>query len=141
MGEHFTCALGVDSFIHAVSKVKKTPGEGANKGFKVTRTTTLRNKHDFAVEGVVVREQLPIYAGEGGIAGVIRKPAALVDADETPTVSEGSEQFSPAAPNCKARWSEVNEHGLGGKKQGMYEWICNVPAGGSILLETEWEVR
>ena len=33
------------------------------------------------------------------------------------------------------------EDGKGGEKDGIYEWVCAIPAGKRVQLETEWDVK
>ncbi|KAI0750058.1 hypothetical protein C8Q80DRAFT_1120131 [Daedaleopsis nitida] len=40
----------------------------------------------------------------------------------------------------KVRWSKVVD-GKGGEKDGMYGWVCGVPAGKKIELEAEWDIK
>lgn len=40
----------------------------------------------------------------------------------------------------RVRWSKI-ENGKGGEKDGMYEWVCSVPAGKKVELLAEWDFR
>ena len=40
----------------------------------------------------------------------------------------------------KVYWTKV-EKGRGGEKDGMYEWVCGIPAGKKVKLEAEWDVK
>ena len=111
----------------------------ASKTTCMTRTTIF-NGHTFDVAGVVVRDVLPQGDAEANIVVTIRKPQGLDFAKEREDVTLQDSVVDGEEASMKARWTKV-EDGKGGKKDGMYEWVCEVQAGQKAELEEEWTVK
>ena len=86
-----------------------------------------------------MRDTIPLGNEEAKIKVMLRKPdgLALAKADEEIAIAlEDTSEVKEA----KVRWAKA-EDGKGGEKDGMYEWLCGIPAGKKVQLETEWDVK
>ena len=81
-----------------------------------------------------MRDVIPLGDESARIQVRLRKPDGLAHAKEGEEVSVGHE-----GEGIRARWT--TEGGLGGEKDGMYEWVCEIPAGKKVQLEAVWEVH
>ena len=102
-----------------------------------TVTTTATNGHPFDISSLILRDAIPLGNEEANIKVMLRKPDGLAqarDGDEVTVSLQGDVE------ETKVRWSKV-ENGKGGEKDGMYEWVCAVPAGKKVALEAEWAVK
>ncbi|KAJ8482395.1 hypothetical protein ONZ51_g5385 [Trametes cubensis] len=45
-----------------------------------------------------------------------------------------------AKTTAKVRWQDMVD-GKGGEKDGLYEWVCTIPAGRKVVLEAQWDVK
>ena len=101
--------------------------------------STVANKHTFDAAGLVVRDTIPLGNEEAKIKVMLRKPdgLALAKADEAIVIAL---EDTSEVKEVKVRWGKV-EDGKGGEKDGMYEWVCGIPAGQKVQLETVWDVK
>ena len=136
--------LGVDAALR-VSYVNKSRTEyeprrnfaEPSKTTTRTVTTTVTNGHDFDIPALVVRDVIPLGDEDANIQVMLRKPEGLArakDGEEIAVEVEGD------AKDVKVRWTKP-EDGKGGEKDGMYEWVCGVPARKKARLEAEWDVK
>ena len=138
-GDTFQCTLGADPSIRLT--FVRTSTTGAVEGgafaeqFKTTTyhaTTTVRNKHRFALERLLVRDSVPLVpAEEKRTRVVLREPSGLADA------APGAEVKIEGAV---VRWAKDGE-GKSGEKDGKMEWEAKVESGGEVTLVLEYEVR
>ena len=146
MNDSFECVLGVDTALrvtyHTDARTVHEPGRSFAEPTRTTTSTvaiTVSNKHAFDVTGLVVRDTIPLGNEEAKIKVMLWKPdgLALAKADEAIVITlENTSEVKEA----KVRWAKV-EDGKGGEKDGMYEWVCGIPAGQKVQLETEWDVK
>ena len=97
-----------------------------------TATTTVANRHTFDIVGLVVRDVVPLGDENARIQVTLRKPNRLINATGDIFVGHKREDI-------RVRWTI--EGGVGGKKHGMYEWVCRIPAGKRVYLKAVWEVH
>ncbi|RPD54804.1 hypothetical protein L226DRAFT_616532 [Lentinus tigrinus ALCF2SS1-7] len=142
--ESFDCVLGVDTAIKVSSEQKSRTEQEPERNFAeptqtATQTllTTVTNGHKFDVSDVIVRGAIPLGNDASKIKVALRKPEGLARASDGENVPVS---LSADSKNVKVRWTTPKD-GKGGEKDGLYEWICNVPAGKAIVLETEWDVK
>ena len=143
-GESFTVVLGVDPLLRVSSKMEKRISEdGRTRTY--TTTATLKNTHDFDLERVVVRAQGPVFdpRDTAESQAVLRKPPGLADLDDDDEIMTLTRKLlrGVQARRVTVRWSKMTGNGVGGKKDGMFEWECNVGAGEELRLEAEWDVN
>ena len=136
--------LGVDTALsvtyHTSSRTVHEPVRSFAEPTKTTTctaVTTVANKHQFEVSGLVVRDTVPLGNGEADIKVMLRKPDGLARAKEGEEVTVG---LDGDVKEAKVRWAKVDD-GKGGEKDGMYEWVCGIPAGGKAQLDGEWDVK
>ena len=96
---------------------------------------TIANSHPFDIADLLVRDTIPLGDDDAGIRVTLRKPEGLARATDGEEIIVGAEGEA-----VRVRWGAV-ENGFGGEKDGMYEWVCGVPAGKKVVLETVWEVQ
>ena len=96
---------------------------------------TIANSHPSDIADLLVRDAIPLGDDEAGIRVTLRKPERLARATDGEEIAVGE-----GAEAVRVRWAAV-EDGVGGERDGMYEWVCGVPAGKKVVLETVWEVR
>ncbi|KAI0356941.1 hypothetical protein OH77DRAFT_1400184 [Trametes cingulata] len=143
VGESFGCVLGVDTSLKvSYRKDSKTEHEPRrnfaepHKTTKCTAVTTIRNQHTFDIAELIVRDAIPLGNDDSQVAVSLRKPEGLAkskDGEEV-SVSLGDDV------TAKARWTKVVD-GKGGEKDGLYEWVCSIPAGKTVALEAQWDVK
>ncbi len=68
---------------------------------------------------------------------MLRKPEGLAQIKDGEEITVGS---MGDVKEVKARWSKV-DNGKGGEKDGMYEWVCAIPAGKKVRVEAEWAIK
>ena len=143
--ESFECVLGIDTALRVSyatdSRTVEEPARSFAEPFKTTTrsaTTGVTNGHAFDIANLVVRDALPLGDSDANIKVVLRAPGGLAHAqadDAVPVdVEEGDVQ------DVKVRWTKVVD-GRGGEKDGMYEWLCGIPAGKKVVLKAEWDIR
>ncbi|KAI0750057.1 hypothetical protein C8Q80DRAFT_1165901 [Daedaleopsis nitida] len=144
--ESFTCVLGIDTALkvdHSRSSTTSREPElrsfaEPNKTTTRTTVTTVRNGHLSDISGLVVRDALPLGNEFASVKVVLRKPDGLA------AVKEGGEaavDLGEGVQDAKVRWTKV-EHGRGGEKDGMFEWVCGtVAAGKEVAFEAEWAIK
>ncbi|KAI0045247.1 hypothetical protein FA95DRAFT_1589849 [Auriscalpium vulgare] len=137
----FDCTLGADPAVRIrytrTAAAQTAPARLFSEQMRTTTYTSravLRNTHAFAVRALIVRDALPVAGG--GVSTVLRRPDGLAGAkDEDVTLAaEGKGE------GRKVRWGKTVD-GKGGKKDGMFEWVCALGAGEEIVLETVWDVQ
>ena len=133
--------LGVDTLLRisyeTQSQIQHAPKLNFVEPYKTTTrtvTTTVTNGHPFDITGLVVRDVVPLGDESARIQVTLRKPDGLARAKDGEEVSVGHD-----GEDIRARWT--TEGGLGGEKDGMYEWVCGIPAGKKVHLEAVWEVH
>lgn len=144
MNESFDCVLGIDTALRVTYNQKSRTEQEPERSFAERTTTTTRtitttvtNGHAFDVGMLVIRDAIPLGNEDANIKVMLRKPEGLAQA------KDGEDVIVPLegeVNQVKARWSKV-EDGKGGEKDGMYEWVCAVPAGKKVNLEAEWAVK
>ena len=146
VNESFECVLGVDTALrvtyHTNARTVHEPARSFAEPTKTTTSTvviTVANKHTFDVAGLVVRDTIPLGNEDAKIKVMLRKPDGLALAKVNEEVEVALESTSEVK-EARVRWGKV-EDGKGGEKDGMYEWVCAIPAGQKVQLETEWDVK
>ncbi|KAI0372457.1 hypothetical protein BV20DRAFT_1050781 [Pilatotrama ljubarskyi] len=142
-GESFGCVLGIDTSLKvSYRRDLKTEHEPRRNFAEPQKTTTctvmttIRNQHTFDIGELIVRDAIPLGNDDSQVAVSLRKPEGLAksrDGEEI-SISLGDER------TAKVRWTKVVD-GKGGEKDGLYEWVCSIPAGQSIVLEAQWDVK
>ncbi|KAI9001458.1 hypothetical protein BD414DRAFT_432034 [Trametes punicea] len=147
--EQFDCVFGVDPNLKVLyqqsEKIQYEPRRSFAEPQKTTTRTTLttvKNQHKFNIAQLVIRDAIPLGSETDKIAVVLRKPPGLAEAKEGQEVivqvdADGNESEKAEA---NVRWSEVVD-GQGGEKDGLFEWVCTIPAGKKITLESQWDVK
>jgi hypothetical protein len=139
-GDTFDCTFGVDyalpiTYVRRHSATESDGGAFADRQKTTTYNiqVTVKNKHRFAITGLVIRDSVPIATQEikQKIKVVLREPDGLADVAQGELVS-----VDVAGGKAKARWAAPD-----GDKEGSYEWICNIDAGKALTLATKFEVR
>lgn len=65
---------------------------------------------------------------------ILRRPEGLADAKDGEVVNVRS------SDGLKVMWEKLVD-GVGGERQGKFEWKWKVDAGAKATLESEWEVK
>jgi len=119
------------------AKTVKSSGGAFSEEQKTTTVTaqiTVQNKHQFPLTRLIVRDLIPTSADER-VKVILRKPDGLAN------LKQGDElALASIAPGLKVRWNKQQD-GNGGEKEGTFEWLWTVAAGGNILLESEWDIK
>ncbi|KAI0636279.1 hypothetical protein C8Q77DRAFT_637351 [Trametes polyzona] len=149
VNESFECVLGVDTALKVTfrqeSKTEHEPRRSFAEPIKMTirtTTTTISNQHPHAVSDLIVRDAIPLGNEDAKVSVTLRKPAGLAEAlegDEV-VVDDGDGEGKEGGASAKVRWSKVVD-GKGGEKDGLYEWVCVIPAGKKISLETQCDIK
>ncbi len=144
VGESFTCVLGVDTALKVSYKEQSRTDQDAVRNFvdptkTTTRmvTTTVMNGHVFEIAGVIVRDAIPLGDADAKVKVTLQKPEGLSAAKDGEDVSVDSGSH---LKDVKVRWTSIKD-GEGGEKDGLYEWVCSIPAGEEVVLQTEWAVK
>ncbi|KAI0695487.1 hypothetical protein C8T65DRAFT_584266 [Cerioporus squamosus] len=144
VNESLDCVFGIDTALRVTysqkSHTEHEPGRSFAEPTKTTTrtiTTTATNGHVFDIETLVVRDAIPLGNEDANIKVMLRKPDGLAQAKDGEEVTVSLEG---EVKKARARWSKV-ENGKGGEKDGVYEWVCTVPAGKKVTLEAEWTVK
>lgn len=137
----FDCTLGADSSTRiSYSRTFKTVRNDAGAFAEVskvttyTNSTTIHNKHRFALSEVIIRDIIPL-SDNNAVKVILRKPAGLAEAADGDIVNMKNVQ-----EGLKARWSPLIE-GKGGEKQGRFEFLLKVDAGAKVTVESGWDVK
>ncbi|KAI0763312.1 hypothetical protein BD413DRAFT_720002 [Trametes elegans] len=141
--ESFACVLGIDPSLKVSyeqnAKTEHEPRRNfaePHKTTTLTDTTTVTNTHAFAVYPLIVRGAVPLGNEQVQIAVNLRKPSGLAEAKDGQEV-----EVDVGLPErAKVRWTRVVD-GKGGEKDGLYEWVCSIPAGGKVTLEAQRDVK
>ncbi|KAI0037214.1 hypothetical protein K488DRAFT_39409 [Vararia minispora EC-137] len=143
-GDTFDCALGSDagmrvSYARLSKKENKRAGVFSEQTLSTTFTarTILRNTHQYALDAVIVRDNIPVSDDNTKVRVVLNKPQVLADAED----NEDREVTCEEGGNCIVRWTKVDDASKGGKKDGMYEWMCKVGPGEKVVLLMAWTVK
>ncbi|RDX46294.1 hypothetical protein OH76DRAFT_1386908 [Lentinus brumalis] len=144
VGESFTCVLGVDTALKISYKEQSRTDQDAVRNFvDPTKTTTrmvttiVMNGHVFEIAGVIVRDAIPLGDADAKVKVTLQKPEGLAAAKDGEDVSVDSGSH---LKDVKVRWTSIKD-GEGGEKDGLYEWVCSIPAGEEVVLQTEWAVK
>ncbi|RPD54836.1 hypothetical protein L226DRAFT_493613 [Lentinus tigrinus ALCF2SS1-7] len=144
VNESFDCVIGIDTALRVTynrkSRTEQEPERSFAERTKTTTrtiTTTATNGHPFDISNLVIRDSIPLGNEEANIKVMLGKPDGLARARDREEVTVG---LVGEVTEAKVRWSKV-ENGRGGEKDGMYEWVCVVPAGKKVQLEAEWAVK
>ncbi|KAH9902416.1 hypothetical protein C8Q73DRAFT_670138 [Cubamyces lactineus] len=149
MNDSFACVLGVDTALklsyNQTSKTEHEPRRNFAEPQKTTtRTvlTTITNRHPFDIPKLIVRDAIPLGNEDSKLTVVLRKPVGLAETKEgqevvvkLDTTGEGDAKLT-----AKVRWQDMVD-GKGGEKDGLYEWVCAIPAGKKVILEAQWDVK
>ncbi|KAI0687754.1 hypothetical protein C8T65DRAFT_619921 [Cerioporus squamosus] len=144
VNESFDCVLGIDTALRGTynqqSRTEHEPGRTFDEPTKTTTrtiTTIATNGHRFDISNLIIRDVIPLGNEAANIKVMLRKPAGLAQVKDGEEVAVG---LAGEVKEARARWSKV-ENGKGGEKDGMYEWVCAVPAGKKVNLEAEFAVK
>ncbi|KAJ8482397.1 hypothetical protein ONZ51_g5383 [Trametes cubensis] len=149
MNDSFACVLGVDTALklsyNQTSKTEHEPRRNFAEPQKTTtRTvlTTITNRHPFDIPKLVVRDAIPLGNEESKLTVVLRKPVGLAETKEGQdvVVKLDMKGEGDAKTTAKVRWQDMVD-GKGGEKDGLYEWVCTIPAGRKVVLEAQWDVK
>ncbi|RPD54841.1 hypothetical protein L226DRAFT_539362 [Lentinus tigrinus ALCF2SS1-7] len=144
VGEDFVCVLGVDTALKVSYTQQSRTEQDVIRNFVDpsktdirTLTTTVMNGHTVDITGIIVRDAVPLGDEDAKIKVTLQKPEGLSAAKEgeVVSVSTGSD-----LKDVKVRWTAVKD-GRGGEKDGLYEWVCGIPAGDQVTLQAEWTAR
>ena len=142
VNESFTCMLGMDTLLKVsyqnTSRTEHQPERSFAESSKTKThivTTTITNGHSFDLTGLVVRDAIPLGHDEANIKVALQRPEGLAWAKDGEEVT-----VSLAGQEAKVRWAQT-ETGVGGEKEGFYEWVCDLKAGKKVKLEAEWEIK
>ncbi|KAI0320019.1 hypothetical protein OF83DRAFT_1162652 [Amylostereum chailletii] len=142
-GDAFDCTLGPDAGTRIkytrVSTLEHAPASTFTERFNTTtytNRTVIHNGHGFALDTLLVRDSVPLSDDEKRVRVILRRPEVLAEA------KDGEEKNVPDGEggHQTIRWYK-SEDGKGGEKEGLYEWVCAMPAGKKIVLETQWDVK
>jgi uncharacterized protein (TIGR02231 family) len=144
-GDAFDCALGPDTGMRVTYIRLKKTGDTTGGAFseKVSTTTytartVVRNTHPYALESLVVNDMIPVSQDDSAkVRVILNRPEVLAEAADGEEKGVDCEEGG----KCLVRWSKVDDASKGGKKQGMYEWVCKVGAGEKVVLVAEWVVK
>ncbi|RDX54090.1 hypothetical protein OH76DRAFT_1415579 [Lentinus brumalis] len=144
VNESFDCVLGIDTALRVTySQKSHTEHEAARSFAEPTKTTTrtitvtATNGHTFDIPKLLIPDVIPLGDEDANIKVMLRKPDGLAQIKDSEEVTVGS---MGDVKEVKARWSKVN-NGKGGEQDGMYEWVCAVPAGKKVIVEAEWAIK
>ncbi|KAI0075994.1 hypothetical protein K474DRAFT_1663508 [Panus rudis PR-1116 ss-1] len=152
-GGSFECSLGIDPLIRltyrrtsqrAYHQRARMFGDIDRDSLQFIARTTIVNKHDKPINNLIIRDALPIVPSNDAnpdphrpeqMKVVLKRPAGLAEIAQGQTVDirEDKSQFKRTV-----RWCEV-AGGLGGEKDGQYEWVLDLDRGQQVTLEAEWE--
>ncbi|KAH7906816.1 hypothetical protein BJ138DRAFT_1129635 [Hygrophoropsis aurantiaca] len=100
-----------------------------SQGVKTYRSTIIiRNSHPTPVRGIIIRDSVPVPA-DSSLSVTLKEPEVLARMHGGGNAREGVD----------VRWSSrlgANE----GKREGGFEWVCDVLSGGEELLKAVWEI-
>ncbi|KAI0695488.1 hypothetical protein C8T65DRAFT_44921 [Cerioporus squamosus] len=144
VNESFDCVLGVDTAIRVTYSQKSHTEHEPARSFAEPTTTTTRiiittatNGHAFDIPKIIIPDVIPLGNEDANIKVMLRKPDGLAQIKDGEDITVS---LTGDVKEAKARWSKV-ENGKGGEKDGMYEWVCAVPAGKTVSLEAEWAIK
>ncbi|KAI0323765.1 hypothetical protein GY45DRAFT_1376087 [Cubamyces sp. BRFM 1775] len=147
--ESFACVLGVDTSLK-VSYVQdeKTAYEPKRNFAEPQKTTTrtlrvtVTNLHKFDIAKLVIRDAIPLGSEDNKLSVVLHKPEGLVESKDGQNVAINlnADGNADTKATAKVRWQKVVE-GKGGEKDGLFEWVCAVPAGEKIPLDAQWDIK
>ena len=105
-----------------------------------TAATTLKSHHASVIKDVIVRDLTPAQTrdplGAGGDTGYpTSAPTGLL------TVLQALGEPQREGVRIEGRWPQVQPDGKGGRADGVFEWMCEVPAGETARIEAEWVVE
>ena len=108
-----------------------------SKKHSFTQRITVHNTKSVDVEGVKIRDNIPVSQDANLVVKLITPSlplaSTLASSSSVPSVKVGD--------GIIARWTitdEVNASDVG--KDGMLEWVCTIPPLGKVNLLLEWEV-
>ncbi|KAM5544768.1 hypothetical protein V8D89_001666, partial [Ganoderma adspersum] len=152
VNDSFTCVLGIDTSLKVSYQTKSHTEHEPKRSFAEpsktttrTVTTTITNGHSFDLSGLVVCDVIPLGHDEASIKVALRRPEGLAQAKDGEEVTVALSPVTSAAGDlerqeAKVHWTRT-ENGVGGEKEGLYEWVCELKAGEKVRLEAEWEVK
>ncbi|PPQ69929.1 hypothetical protein CVT26_013254 [Gymnopilus dilepis] len=150
-GELFACPLGVDPSIRVTyhPEIKKVGETGFyNKSIKHTysQRITVHNMKPVAVSCLKITDRVPV-SQDANITVTILKPALTVSPLPTPQALSGKATIAAPAVNVSegiiAQWRGAEEAGVDGwvlGREGLFDWVCSLPAHGKANLVLEYEV-
>ncbi|KAH9933566.1 uncharacterized protein BXZ73DRAFT_46355 [Epithele typhae] len=138
VNQSFNCVLGVDTALRVSYNTKnraelEAPHPFAERSKTTTRTitTTITNGHSFDIDGLVVRDALPLGNEPAKIHVHLREPEGLARAHDGEDIAV---KTAGDAKDAKVRWVKGDD-GKSAEKDGLYEWVCGIPAGKKARLE------
>ena len=137
MTESFACVFGVDPFLRVAFEASSR-AEGATVLY--TAATTITSHHTSVIKDVIVRDLVPAQARDPHCAGgeasyPTDAPTGLL------TVLQALGEPQREGVRIEGRWPQVKPDGKGGRTDGVFEWMCEVPAGETARIEAEWVVE
>jgi uncharacterized protein (TIGR02231 family) len=142
-GDVFSCTLGADptTRIRYACASKRADNSVVRRELDPCAASTYRSRttvmncHPFALRGLVLRDNVPVSEDDKRASVVLHRPEGLM------RLEQGKElKFSKRGGKYRTvRWSKAVD-GKGGK-EGMFEWVIEVEAGGEVTIETEWDVK
>ena len=111
-----------------------------------TRTvlTTITNRHPFDILKLAVRDAMPLGNFEDSKLTVVLRNLSVGLAEtkegQDVVVKLDMKGEGDAKTTAKVRWQDMVD-GKGGEKDGLYEWVCTIPAGRKVVLEAQWDVK
>jgi len=108
-----------------------------SKKHSFTQRITVHNTKSVEVEGVKIRDNIPV-SQEANLVVKLITPSLPLASTLTTSSSISSVEVEDG---IIARWTvidDANTSALG--KDGMLEWVCAIPALGKVNLLLEWEV-
>ncbi|KAF8648982.1 hypothetical protein AX16_006096 [Volvariella volvacea WC 439] len=145
--ENFECSLGLDSTIRVTyhPQTKKTSQTGFYSKSSTrlfTQRLSIFNSKQITISNLRILDHFPVSQHQDIVVKLISPPLTLPE-----TLNNGTIRV-PNPPKISdgviAQWNGVDEDGVDLEslgKDGMFNWICKIPAQGKLNLTLQWEVR
>ena len=94
--------------------------------------------HKFDIAKLVIRDAIPLGSEDNKLSVVLHKPKGLVESKDGQNVAINlnADGNADTKATAKVRWQKVVE-GKGGEKDGLFEWVCAVPAGERVGVDAQ----
>ena len=76
---------------------------------------------------------MPLSNESEKVLVTLRKPDGLAEAKDGQEVAVFTETNPENKTKTSVRWASI--------ENGIYEWVCAIPAGKKVQLETEWDAK